>query len=70
MKSTLFTIGYATKEIDAFVHLLKKHGITCLIDVRTSPFLKLFLFLMTCYAFLPMLKMKPEVKVIILVKNI
>lgn len=42
MKTTLYTIGYATKEIDAFIELLKKHGITCLIDVRTSPFSKAF----------------------------
>ena len=42
MEKTLFTIGYATKEIDEFVRLLKKHGVTCLIDVRTSPFSKTF----------------------------
>ena len=42
MEKTLFTIGYATKEISEFVHLLKKHGVTCLIDVRTSPFSKTF----------------------------
>lgn len=35
---TIFTIGYATKTIDSFVAALKKHGVTSVVDVRTSPF--------------------------------
>lgn len=42
MNKTLYTIGYAGKQIDEFIKLLKIHGITCLIDVRTSPFSKTF----------------------------
>ena len=38
MTHTLYTIGYAGKDIDTFIKLLKKHGIKCLIDVRSSPF--------------------------------
>ena len=40
--STLFTIGYATKEIEEFIRLLKSNGINCLVDVRTSPYSKQF----------------------------
>ena len=42
MERKLYTIGYATKNIETFIACLKKHGITCLIDVRTSPFSKTF----------------------------
>lgn len=42
MKKTLFTIGYASKDIETFVALLKKNNINCLIDVRTSPYSKTF----------------------------
>ncbi len=40
--NTLYTIGYAGKDIDTFIACLKKYKITCLIDVRTSPFSKTF----------------------------
>lgn len=42
MEKKLYTIGYATKEIESFISCLKKNGVTCLIDVRTSPFSKTF----------------------------
>ena len=42
MEHKLYTIGYATKEIETFVSLLKQNNITCLIDVRSSPFSKTF----------------------------
>ncbi len=34
---TLFTIGYAGKEINGFINLLHQSGITTLIDVRQLP---------------------------------
>lgn len=34
---TLWTIGHSTKPIDDFLTLLKSHGITRLVDVRTVP---------------------------------
>lgn len=43
MERKLYTIGYATKDIDDFVCLLRKYGVTSLIDVRTSPYSKAFL---------------------------
>lgn len=42
MSKTIYTIGYATKDIDSFVKCLKKNNVTCLIDVRSSPFSKTF----------------------------
>ena len=42
MEHTLYTIGYAGKDIDSFISCLKEHGITCLVDVRSSPFSKTF----------------------------
>lgn len=33
----IFTIGHSTREIDEFVELLKSHGITQLVDIRTIP---------------------------------
>ena len=42
MEHTLYTIGYAAKDIDSFIACLKEHGITCLVDVRSSPFSKTF----------------------------
>ena len=33
----IFTIGYSTRTIEAFVDLLKAHAIKMLIDVRTIP---------------------------------
>ncbi len=38
MCKTLFTIGYAAKKSDEFLSLLKKNSITCLVDVRSSPY--------------------------------
>src|SRR5262245_44368779 len=35
---TVFTIGHSTHEIEAFIGLLNKYGITCLIDVRSAPY--------------------------------
>lgn len=34
---TIYTIGYAGFEIESFLKALKEHGITVLIDVRSSP---------------------------------
>src|SRR5690606_26303193 len=34
---TLFTIGHSTREIEAFIKLLKMHEITTLVDIRTIP---------------------------------
>jgi uncharacterized protein (DUF488 family) len=33
----VFTVGHSTRTLDAFVHLLKAHGIRCVIDVRSIP---------------------------------
>lgn len=38
----LFTIGYAGKSIEEFLFCLKKHGIDCLVDVRSNPVSKQF----------------------------
>lgn len=35
--NALFTVGYSTRSIDAFIALLKAHGIQCVVDVRTIP---------------------------------
>jgi uncharacterized protein (DUF488 family) len=34
----VFTIGHSTHEIDAFLGLLSRYGINCLIDVRSAPY--------------------------------
>ena len=34
---TVFTIGHSTRAIDAFIELLRAHGVQRLIDVRTIP---------------------------------
>lgn len=34
---TIFTVGHSTRTIEAFVHLLKAHGIQHVIDVRSIP---------------------------------
>ncbi|MGD1524270.1 DUF488 family protein [Vibrio owensii] len=34
----LFTIGYAGKPVSDFISYLKQHGVTALVDVRSSPF--------------------------------
>jgi uncharacterized protein (DUF488 family) len=37
----VFTVGHSTHDIKYFVELLKKHDITSLIDVRSSPYSKI-----------------------------
>jgi uncharacterized protein (DUF488 family) len=34
----LFTIGYSPHTLDSFLHVLSKHEITALVDVRSSPY--------------------------------
>lgn len=34
----IFTVGHSTHRIERFVELLRKHGITALADVRSSPY--------------------------------
>ena len=34
---TVLTIGHSTRTIEEFIHLLKTHGPTCVLDVRTIP---------------------------------
>ena len=34
----VFTIGHSTHEINAFLGLLSRYGINCLIDVRSAPY--------------------------------
>ena len=34
----LFTIGHSVHPVEHFVELLKRHGITALCDVRSSPY--------------------------------
>lgn len=36
--SPVFTIGHSTHSLEAFVALLKLHGVTALADVRSAPF--------------------------------
>lgn len=36
----LFTIGYANKDVDTFVGMLKANRIDCVVDVRTTPYSK------------------------------
>lgn len=36
--NTVFTIGHSIHSIEAFVALLKQHGITALADVRSAPY--------------------------------
>ena len=33
----VLTIGHSTRTIEEFIHLLKTHGATCVLDVRTLP---------------------------------
>jgi uncharacterized protein (DUF488 family) len=35
---TLFTIGHSNHQADAFIQLLRRHAITALVDVRSSPY--------------------------------
>lgn len=37
-KNKIYTIGYTSFNISKFVEVLKNNGITCLVDVRSSPF--------------------------------
>ncbi|ODU50159.1 MAG: hypothetical protein ABS92_03910 [Thiobacillus sp. SCN 63-374] len=37
-KTTVFTVGHSTHPIEAFIALLKQHGITALADVRSAPY--------------------------------
>ena len=37
-KNFVFTIGHSTHEINAFLGLLSRYGINCLIDVRSAPY--------------------------------
>lgn len=38
MTSTVYTVGHSTHPIHDFIGLLKRHGITALADVRSSPY--------------------------------
>ncbi len=40
--SELFSIGYATKELDSFLAQLQNRGITAIADVRSVPYSKVF----------------------------
>ena len=35
--AVVFTIGHSTRSIEDFLELLRVHGVTCLLDVRTIP---------------------------------
>ncbi len=37
MTQTIYSIGYGGRKIEAFLDLLKRHEIACLVDIRTSP---------------------------------
>ena len=34
---TVFTIGHSTRDLDTFIQMLRVHGVTHLVDVRTIP---------------------------------
>ena len=34
----IFTIGHSNHTIETFIDLLKRHGVTCLVDVRSAPY--------------------------------
>ena len=36
-KPIIYTIGHSTHPIDYFLHLLKHHGVNCVVDVRSVP---------------------------------
>ncbi len=38
MKKIIYTIGYTSFQIDDFIDILKNNNISCLIDVRSSPY--------------------------------
>lgn len=37
MKGTVYTVGYTAFGLEDMIAYLKKHGITCLVDVRSTP---------------------------------
>jgi uncharacterized protein (DUF488 family) len=36
-KSTIFTIGHSTHQLDFFLELLVEYGVTCVVDIRSVP---------------------------------
>src|SRR5438876_565201 len=34
----IYTVGYGSRSVDQLIALLKRNGIDCLVDVRTSPY--------------------------------
>lgn len=36
----LYTIGHSSHKIEYFIYLLKKHGVNCVVDVRSMPYSK------------------------------
>lgn len=38
MTKTIFTIGHSTHSLEDFLGLLKQHGVTALVDVRSTPY--------------------------------
>lgn len=38
MSNKLYTIGHSNHDIDAFIALLRQHGVTALADVRSTPY--------------------------------
>ena len=36
----LYTVGHSTQSMKSFVALLKQHNISCVIDVRSTPYSK------------------------------
>ena len=37
-KNILYTIGHSNHKIEDFISLLKRHGVTCVADVRSAPY--------------------------------
>lgn len=37
-KYTIYTIGHSTQSQESFINLLKKYNITCVVDVRSTPY--------------------------------
>ncbi len=37
-QNPIYTIGHSTHTIEAFLELLRKHGVTAVADVRSAPF--------------------------------
>lgn len=38
MKQIIYTIGHSTYTVEKFINLLKAHNITCIVDVRSTPY--------------------------------